>query len=170
MTVVSSVDEEIEACIRGEYPRLVHAVALVTGSNALAQECVQEAFARAWERSRRGERFEHLAGWVATVALNLARSGRRRAAAEQRAVERLGRRIGPHAQPDPDAALSAAVRAAVDGLAPRQRDAVLLYYVVDLDVRTVASVLGVSDGTVKTALSRARHHLARLLDDEEREA
>lgn len=169
MTAVSTVDDEIEDCLRSQYGRLVHAVALVTGSNALAQECVQEAFARAWERARRGEHFDHLAGWVATVALNQARSGRRRAAAEQRAVDRLGRRIGTHRQPDPEPELSAAVRDAVDGLARRQRDAVLLYYVLDLDVRTVASVLGVGEGTVKTALHRARQRLAVLLTDPARE-
>jgi DNA-directed RNA polymerase specialized sigma24 family protein len=41
---------------------------------------------------------------------------------------------------------------------------VVLFYLLDLDVATVAGLLGISEGTVKTALSRARQKLAVLLD------
>jgi len=164
------VDAEIEECIRTEYARLVAVVSVTTRSEAQAEDSVQEAFARAWERSRRGHEFDHLAGWVVTVALNHSRSGHRRRQSEQRALARLHRSTGP---PEPDAATSidlrVVVRAAVEGLAPRQRDAVLLYYLLDLDVATTACVLDVSEGTVKTALSRARAHLAAALGDQELE-
>jgi RNA polymerase sigma-70 factor (ECF subfamily) len=53
----------------------------------------------------------------------------------------------------------------VDGLAARQRDAVVLFYLLDLDVATVSNLLGVSDGTIKSALSRARRTLADVLAD-----
>jgi len=152
----------VESCIRDEYDRLVRAVAGVCESVALAEEVVQEAFARAWEREQRGESFDHLAGWVATVALNLARSGRRRRKAERRAIDRV------EAQPqvgDPEgwSSVAGVVREAVDGLPRRQRDVVCLYYLLDLDVATVAELLDVSQGTVKTALSRARTRLAAEL-------
>jgi RNA polymerase sigma-70 factor, ECF subfamily len=91
-SVEAGIEAEIEGCIRGEYARLVGAVSMVIGSVALAEEAVQEAFARAWERARRGRTFDHLAGWVATVALNNARSGRRRGASERRAIERVASR------------------------------------------------------------------------------
>lgn len=80
---VMAMTAEIERCIEAEYKRLVGVVSLVTGSVALAEEAVQEAFARAWERAQRGQDFDHLAGWVATVALNQARSGRRRLTTER---------------------------------------------------------------------------------------
>lgn len=147
-----TVDGEIERCIRAEYRRLVEAVSLVTGSPQLAEEAVQEAFARAWIRAKRGHDFDHLPGWVATVALNHARSGRRRKAAERRAVERLA--APPSAGPDRGIEVAMVVKSAVDGLARRQRDVVVLYYLLDIDVATVASLLGISEGTVKTALAR----------------
>lgn len=62
------------------------------------------------------------------------------------------------------------VRAAVDGLPRRQRDVVCLYYFLDLDVAKVADLLGVSNGTVKTAVSRARARLAVELVEQELEA
>lgn len=163
------MDAEIEECIRTEYARLVAVVSVTTRSEAQAEDSVQEAFARAWERSRRGHEFDHLAGWVLTVALNHARSGHRRRQSEQRALARLPRSTAP---PDPattSIGLRVVVRAAVEGLAPRQRDAVLLYYLLDLDVATTALMLDVSEGTVKTALSRARAHLAAALGDQELE-
>jgi RNA polymerase sigma-70 factor (ECF subfamily) len=159
-------DEEIAACVRAQYTRLVGVVSMVTGSSHLAEESVQEAFARAWERARKGYEFEHLAGWVATVALNQARSGRRRAAAEKAARARLTP-VGVSAA-DPEVAL--VVRDALAGLPGRQRDAVVLYYLVDLDVATTAQLLKVSEGTVKSALSRAREKLAPLLRAAELEA
>jgi RNA polymerase sigma-70 factor (ECF subfamily) len=163
------VDGEIERCIRSEYQRLVGAVAVVTGSTAAAEDAVQEAFARAWERSRRGETFTHLPGWVATVALNHARRGHRRRQAEDRAVVRLTAAPARVARPTDAAAVDVAVHTAIAGLAGRQREAVVLHHLLDLDVATTADLLGVSEGTVKSALHRARAHLAEALADHEEE-
>jgi RNA polymerase sigma factor (sigma-70 family) len=52
---------------------------------------------------------------------------------------------------------------AVSGLPLRQRQAVVLHYYLDLDVAETARTLGVSPGTVKTALHRARRTLAGRL-------
>lgn len=159
---------EIERCIEAEYARLVAVVSLVTESVAVAEEAVQEGFARAWERAQRGQRFDHLAGWVATVALNQARSGRRRMATERRTVERLTVEVAD--DPGSSVETELVVRSAVQGLARRQRDAVVLYYLLDLDVATVARLLSVSQGTVKTALARARTNLAQVLHAHDMEA
>jgi RNA polymerase sigma-70 factor (ECF subfamily) len=160
------VDGDIEACIRSEYRRLVGAVTLVTGSVTTAEDAVQEAFARAWERSRRGEGFTHLAGWVATVALNEARGGHRRRRTEERALVRLAGR--PTEGPAVDeVSTRVALHEAVAALAPRQREAVVLHHLLDVDVATTANLLGVSEGTVKSALHRARAHLAEALTERE---
>jgi RNA polymerase sigma-70 factor (ECF subfamily) len=160
-----AADDEIEACVRSQYARLVGVVSLVAGSRATAEEAVQEAFARALEIRRRGAVIDNLPAWVVTVALNRARSGRRRDDAERRAVGRLAARATVGAEPDRE--VEPVVRDALEGLARRQREAVVLYYFLDLDVATVARILGVAEGTVKTALSRARSRLAVLLADEE---
>jgi RNA polymerase sigma-70 factor (ECF subfamily) len=67
----------------------VAAVALSCGSRPAAEDAVQEALLRAWERSEKGEDIGSMNAWVTTVALNLARSGVRRLRSERRAKARL---------------------------------------------------------------------------------
>lgn len=160
--------QDIEHCVRSEYERLVRVVSLVSESLAEAEDAVQEAFARAWERQQRGYRFEHLEGWVATVALNIARSGRRRRETERRVKATLQRdRVAPT---DSGVEIRSTIQSAVEALPRRQRDAVILYYLLDVDVASAARLLRISEGTVKTALARARRSLAVLLREEDVEA
>ena len=149
-------EASVEVCIRERYVELVRAVAIACGSVPTAEDAVQEAFARAWEKQRKGERFTHLAGWVVTTALNHTRSRWRRVRRETEL------RVAPSA-PAQDLELALDVRAAVAALPARQRDVVVLYYLLDFDIATTAELLGVSDGTVKTGLSRARTALAEKL-------
>ena len=56
------------------------------------------------------------------------------------------------------------VRAALASLPPRERKAAVLFYVGDLPVSQVAHLMGISEGAVKSHLSRARGHLREVLD------
>ena len=160
------VDEgAIREFLHTSYPRLVAAVALACGSRPAAEDAVQEALLRAWERSEKGQELDSLEAWVTTVALNLSRSGLRRLRSERRARARLAapRGIEPDVQRlDVERALSTLPR--------RQREAVVLRYYLQLDTREVASALGIGEGTVKSTLFRARAALATALgisEDEE---
>jgi RNA polymerase sigma-70 factor, ECF subfamily len=161
------VDEtEIRRFLREEYPRLVGAVALVTGDLSTAEDAVQEAIVRAWERSERGDRIDALDRWVVTVALNLSRSGLRRLRVERRARPRLV----AAATTDEPSADAIDVRAALAALPRRQREAAVLRYFLDLSTQDIAKGMRTSEGTVKSQLAKARAHLARVLaidDDEE---
>jgi RNA polymerase sigma-70 factor, ECF subfamily len=139
----------------------VGTVALAYGSRALAEDVVQEALARAWERSERGERIESVGAWVAKVALNLARSRWRRAVAERKAWGRLGS-PGSVAPPDVE---GEDVRRALRRLPRRQREVTVLRYYGGLEVKEIARTLGVSEGTVKTSLHRARERLVKALQE-----
>lgn len=159
----SGVDELTEL-IEKDYGRLVGVVAVACGSTGLAEDAVQEALVRAWERAARGVEFEHLAGWVVVVALNQARQVARRLRAEDRAVSRLAvQHLDKGADADQDDLLD--LQQAVAALPGRQRQVIVLYYLLGLDVRATAGVLGVSEGTVKTGLFRARTALAARLGD-----
>ena len=159
-----------EAAIReflaSECPRLIAAVALVCGNATVAEDAVEEALARARERSERGEEIRSLSGWVLTVALNLVRSGFRRAILERRYRERESFTRSPDVAAT-DEILD--LQRALSALPRRQREAVVLHYYLDLPVAEVGRVLGMSEGTVKTTLFRARHALARTLGDPDTE-
>ncbi len=160
------LDDRIRAFVGEEYRQVVATVELVCGSLPTAEDSVQEALARAWEREVRGEDIRSLGAWVTTVALNLARSQMRRWRSERRARDRLV----PLQQSLPDAPAASsealAVREALRGLSRRQREVTALRYYLGLDVAEIAAQLGISDGTVKSLLFRARQSLAEALTDE----
>jgi RNA polymerase sigma-70 factor (ECF subfamily) len=159
----------IRAFLATDYPRVVAGVALACGSWAAAEDAVQEALARAWERSERGEQYESLKAWVMRVAINLTRSAYRRSRAERRARERLAARGdldlmgGQPSIADSERAMD--VARALATLPRRQREATVLRYYLDLSVLEVAAALGVNEGTAKTTLFRARKALARSLGE-----
>jgi DNA-directed RNA polymerase specialized sigma24 family protein len=59
------VDEvAIREFLHTAYPRLVAAVALACQSRPAAEDAVQEALLRAWERSEKGQELDSLEAWV----------------------------------------------------------------------------------------------------------
>jgi RNA polymerase sigma-70 factor (ECF subfamily) len=153
-------DLEIRAFLAEEYPRLVNAVALASGSCPAAEDAVQEALVRAWIRSERGDPIGSLPAWVAAVALNLTRSGWRRSLAERRASRRLQPTSKVAPAPSED---QIEVARALAALPRREREVVVLRYLLGFDTKGTAAVLSVGEGTVKSSLSRARTHLAETL-------
>lgn len=151
---------EIEQFLADHAQRLLGALTLITGSRAAAEDALQDALAKAW--NRRDQPIDTLAAWLTVVATNHARTARRRSAAEDRALDRLGRRAAlQSSDPQPlDDALVAALRT----LPLRQRQVAVLHYVLDQSVADAAAALGVGEGTVKTLLSRARERLAATLE------
>jgi RNA polymerase sigma-70 factor (ECF subfamily) len=162
MEVAVLNEAELRTFLAESYARLVAGVALITGSRAAAEDAVQEALARAWERSDRGERIESLPAWVTRAAVNLSKSRLRRMRAEARARERMAHApgaapVGTEVRLDIERALSALPR--------RQREVTVLRYYLGLDVAETAVALEVSPGTVKTCLHRARRALATALGE-----
>src|SRR5512141_33326 len=98
------------------------------GSRAAGEDAVQEALARAWERSSRGENIRNLEAWVRTVAVNLSRSARRRLLAERRAGDRM-RRSGPLGGLAPESSADRVdILDALGHLSKRQREVTVLRY------------------------------------------
>ena len=157
-------EQELRAFFAGGYDRLV---GRLDGRRrrAWAEDLVQEALLRAWERARRGEPVESLPAWVTTVATNLARSRLRREQAEHRAMERLVATWPGQVQhwPGGPEGQGEAFRELVERLPRRQREVVVLRYVADLDLASIAELLGIGVGTVKSSLSRGRETIARAL-------
>ena len=105
--------------------------------------------------------------WVYTVAVNALRRRGRRAGTEHRLLGRIVERDG-----DVDATAGAThpdLWNAVEELAPRQRQAIALRYVLGLSQHEVATAMGVTDGTAASTLAKARAQLAQRLGTSEEE-
>ena len=143
-------------------PRLVRQLHAMTGDLADAQDCVQEACARAWQRWDRLQQYDAPEAWVRTVAWNLAVSRARRVRTAARALLRSGPPADVPALSPDHVALVHALRA----LPADQRRALVLHHLADLPVAQVAQETGVPVGTVKARLSRGRAALALHLTEE----
>lgn len=149
-----------------EYRPVVGLVFVLSGSSWVAEETAQDAFLAAYRAWDRISTYESPEAWVRRVALNRAVSKVRRRANESRALLRLaGRRETIGRLPADDEDFWRAVRT----LPARQAQAVALHYLEDRPLAEIALVLGCSEGSVKTHLSRGRAALADVLglDDEE---
>lgn len=142
-------------------PDAIRLAALLTGDPALAQDLVQDAFARLGGRLvhlRRPEAFE---AYLRRTVVNLARMQFRR-----RRVERawLQRQPGPGSTPGPSPGVEdrEVLRQALHRLPSRQRSALVLRFYLDLPEREIADVLRCRPGTVGSLVSRG---LARLRAD-----
>jgi RNA polymerase sigma-70 factor (ECF subfamily) len=155
--------EELVALYQGPALR---AAFLVCRDAALAEDLVQNAFVRVYERIAQYDASRPFGPWFIRSVVNDAL----KAVTRQR-TSPLDPEAGEPPAPweeGPEARLEAAetreaVWAVLEQLAPGQRAAVVLRYYADLDDAEVAQMLGVPAGTVRRRLHDARQRLRRLL-------
>lgn len=143
------------------FGRLTRQLYAMIGDRDEAQECVQEAFVRAWTHRRKLEQAEHPEAWVRTTAYRLAVSRWRRTRLGRRPADRA---VSPPTQTEASDETRVALVAALRQLPDAQRQALVLHHLCDLPVQAVAREVGVPEGTIKARLSRGRAALAVLLD------
>lgn len=155
-------DIEFDEFYTASYHRVTRQIYAMIGDLDEAQECVQDAFARAWAHRRKLDTVSQPEAWVRTTAYRLAVSRWRRVQRSRRPPDRATS-TPLVAEPPSDAHL--AVVAALRLIPEAQRQAIVLHHIADLPVHAVAAELGVPEGTIKARLSRGRAALAALLDD-----
>lgn len=156
-------EREFDDFYTASFQRITAQVYAMIGNRDEAQECVQEAFARAWAHRRKLDRAEHPEAWVRTTAYRLAVSRWRRTTRGRRPVDRaLGAPLETAAPSENHVALVEALKQ----LPEAQRQALVLHHIADLSVHDVAREVGVPEGTIKARLSRGRAALAAMLADD----
>ena len=144
---------------RGSRQRLLGFVYVLTGNLAEAQDAVQEAYIRAWQRWPTVSRYDDPEAWLRVVASRIAVSRWRSLRSRARAYLRHGAEENIPA-PSTD---TVEVVAALRRLPEEQRIAIALYYLLGMPVAEVARETDAPVGTVKARLSRGRTALAGLL-------
>jgi RNA polymerase sigma-70 factor, ECF subfamily len=155
-------EAEFDDFYTSSFARVTGQVYAMIGDRDEAQECVQEAFVRAWQHRRTLRKAEHPEAWVRTTAYRLAVSRWRRAVRGRRPADRA---VATAVTAPPPSEAHVAVVEALKQLPEAQRRAIVLHHLADLPVHQVARETGVPEGTVKARLSRGRDALAALLSD-----
>ncbi len=150
----------------------VRSAYLVTQDEALAEDVVQETFVKIFKRIRSFDEtrpFEpYLLRSVVNAALTAVKRTGREAPLEDgdNQVERLlGKVVSVEAQAETHE-LEERLLAAIAGLPPRQRAAIVQRYYLEMSESEMALALDAPPGTVKWLLNAARTRLRTLLGSE----
>ncbi|NUP51319.1 MAG: SigE family RNA polymerase sigma factor [Catenulispora sp.] len=163
----AAVEDELDQFVTGRYLALRRTAFLLCGDWHRAEDLVQGTLVKVVVAARR-RRVESLDAYARQVLLNLfleenKRLWRRR---EKSWAEPADAFEAPDPGGGPDRETRLTLLAALRGLPPRQRAAVVLRYWEDRSVEETAQLLGVSPGTVKSQCAKALAALrARLGED-----
>ena len=153
--------------VRARQPVLLRTARSLTANPCDAEDLLQTALTKTYVAWERIEDHRALDGYVRRALLNTRTSQWRKRKVDEFACEELPEpEPGGGAEEDPAErqALHDAMWRAIAKLPDRQRAMVVLRYYEDLSEAQTAEVLGVSVGTVKSAVSRA---LGKLREDPE---
>jgi RNA polymerase sigma factor (sigma-70 family) len=160
--------EAFEALYRRTFPRVYGYVATMLRDRSAAEEVTAQAFERAFRKRRsfrpsRGTQEAWLFGIARNAALDELRRRKRRAKLEAEPGD--ARAAAPVEQVE-DALRRQAVRAALDGLEPRERELVALKFAGGLSNEELARVVGISASNAGTRLHRTLEKLRKECDED----
>jgi RNA polymerase sigma-70 factor (sigma-E family) len=154
--------DSFSALFLAHAPRLVRLAALLGDDDP--EDVVQESFYRLYGVRGRLRDDVDVAAYLNRIVVNHVRSRHRHRQVGRRDAHLLvGEVLDDPVSRDGD---RRAVMQALAGLPPRQREALVLRYWLDLPVAQVADVMGVRLGTVKSHLSRGVAALGLVLRDD----
>src|SRR5258708_7697481 len=161
----ATAEDAVSALYREHAVGLIRLAVVMLGDTPAAEDIVQEAFLGLYQH------WDHLADtsnalrYVRSSVLNGCRSAFRRRARRERPGH------GPSAESAESAVLVAdehnRLLTAMRRLPPRQREALVLRFYLELREPDIAASMGVTRGTVKSTTSRALAALGRLLQEDQ---
>jgi RNA polymerase sigma-70 factor (ECF subfamily) len=148
----------VEDSVRAAYPTLWRAAMVLVDARADAEDAVQETVARAVAAydGFRGE--SSPTTWMCRILVGIAGEIRRKKQRARQAErgEAEARKASEPVRGLEDREDLQAVLESLRSLPERQREAATLFYLEQLSYSEIAAALGISVGTVKSAISRAR--------------
>ena len=143
------------------------ALRMCGGDAALAEDAAQEAFLAAWRGLPRFRGDSRFSTWLYRLTTNAAidwlrREKRHRGMDDVTELELPDDGPGPQDQAE-QAETQQTVRRALGQLSEEHRQVLLLRYMQEMDYGEIAVALGISEGTVKSRINRAKARLKELL-------
>jgi len=169
--IVSGSRSAFDTVARTHAPRLLAMATRMLASTAEAEEAVQNALASVWVSRHRLKPGRPIGPFLTTVVLNKCRDRlRRRKAASFLGFGRgVQDAVASEDAPDPEQTAGdrqelARVRAAIERLPVKLREALTLVSIDGRSQREAAELLGVTEKTIETRIYRARARLREKLD------
>jgi RNA polymerase sigma-70 factor (ECF subfamily) len=151
--------EDFEALVTKHENRLYRTALAITGNKSDAEDLVQEAFIRAYEKAPDFQSEEHEKAWLIRVTVNLCHS-LMRSPWRRRIIPLLD--SYPAAEPGQDGLLDEIMR-----LQAKYRTVLHLFYYEGYSVRDISQLTGQKESTIRSQLTRARQKLKIRLQEEE---
>ena len=138
---------------------------LTGGDACLTDDLSQETFIKAWLGIRSFKGLSGFKTWLYRIAVNEFISYRRRCSAtgvtsdiETAPAAAVGS-SSPHTATEAKMDVAALLRT----LSDQERIVTLLFYLEDVPIKKICQITSMPEGTVKSHLSRARAHMAKIL-------
>ncbi len=154
--------EDFEAVVMKHENRLYRIALAITGIMSDAEDIVQEAFLRAYEKAPEFETDEHEKAWLIRVTINLCNS-RLRSPWRKRVVPLL--ESYPASEPVQHELLEIIMT-----LPPKYRTVIHLFYYEGYSIKDISVLTGQKESTVRSHLTRARQKLRSILKEDDYES
>lgn len=149
-----------------QHASLVRSVLYRFCGSADLDDLVQETFVKVWKGRAEFKGESAVSTWIVRIAINVAknhqRAKRRRwwqiLSDDPKALDLVSGR----ASAEKELSARRELDQALQTLSPKLREVVILYSLRELDIETIAGILEISEGTVKSRLHLARKKLNEL--------
>lgn len=122
-----------------------------------AQDCVQEAVLKGWDKLDTLKKREYFTTWMTRITITTAINMSRKARPGLPLYDEVPAKSG-YTEEILD------IRRAIESLDEKTRVCTVLYYFEDMPVEEIARAVGIRKGTVKSRLFRAREKLRDILE------
>jgi len=170
MGAVAGGDMDALGELYGALRTAVYSAALsIVRDPSAAEEVLHDTFVRVYERANQYRPGSNPKAWIVAIARNLAidrlrRRQRETAVSEVEVAAQTKGVVGAGAATDSTAIDALGLVAALEHLDPTDREIVVLYTVVGLAHREIATQLCIPEGTVRWRYRRALRRLAELIE------
>lgn len=138
----------------------IHGLCLrMTGNMALAEDCTQNTYVRAWQKIGDFRGQSAITTWLHRIAVNEVLGAYRRENRHEHEEESHVEALSTATSDDPD------LERAIAELPERMRQVFVLFAIYGYGHKETALMLGIAEGTSKAQYHQARRQLQRLLGE-----
>ena len=145
---------------------------LIMGNLADSEDVVQDTFVKVWLYADRIQNADSFQAWMLQILVRTAYRNAKKKRKEFPDEETVNRMENRTCASSLDKVIqmeeAERLKAAIKALPIRHRSVVVLFYYNQLEIKEIADMLGIMEGTVKSRLHTARKRMKDILVNEER--